>query len=157
LDFRHLTDKFNAFDKDGNAELGYPEYVEAWKFLQQPGTVKQIKQAFDSVDVDGSSLVDRDEFVFSIMGEKAMKHGVLADMEKLERLLDVTLKEYIILKDTLGEARVDNEARSKRNQQLRERLNNMRSEVSDQIGHLMTDLLGLRPEDVLSEEEIRKH
>merc|ERR1712187_866359 len=33
----------------------------------------------------------------------------------------------------------------------------MRDEVSSQIGHLMTDLLGLRPEDVLSEEEIRKH
>jgi Ca2+-binding EF-hand superfamily protein len=151
------VDTFNAFDKDGNAELGYPEYVEAWKFLGQPGTERQIKQAFDSVDVDGSGLVDRDEFVFSIMGEKAMKYGTLADMEKLERLLDVTMKEYMILKDTLSEARVDNESRSKRNAQLRERLNNMKSDVQDQIGSLMTDLLGLRPEDVLSDEEIRQH
>ena len=120
-------------------------------------SLRQIKDAFDSVDVDGSGLVDRDEFVFSIMGEKAVKHGTLADMEKLERLLDVTMKEYIILKDTLGEARVDNEARSKRNAQLRDRLNNMKSEVQDQIGGLMTGLLGLRPEDVLSDEEITQH
>jgi len=39
-------DTFNAFDKDGSAQLEYPEYVEAWKFLDQPGTdAADIKKA----------------------------------------------------------------------------------------------------------------
>jgi len=29
--YKTLKDTFNAFDKDGNAELGFPEYREAWK------------------------------------------------------------------------------------------------------------------------------
>merc|ERR1712083_755943 len=66
LFYKTLVDTFNAFDKDGNAELGYPEYNEAWKFLQQPGNDQDIKNAFDSVDVDGSGLVEWNEFVFSI-------------------------------------------------------------------------------------------
>merc|ERR1712048_70788 len=152
-----LKDTFNAFDKDGNAELGYPEYKEAWKFLAQPGTEKDIKAAFDSVDVDKSGLMDWTEFVFSIMGEKAEKYGVLADMEKLTGLLDVTLKEYTILKDTLGEVRMDNDKRASRNGELRQRLDGMRSEILAQIGDMMSNMMGLNPEDVLSDEEIRKH
>ena len=31
--FQTLRDTFDAFDKDGSAELGYDEYREAWKFL----------------------------------------------------------------------------------------------------------------------------
>merc|ERR1711937_236651 len=77
--FTTLGDTFNAFDKDGNAELQYPEYMEAWKFLQQPGSDADIKKAFDMVDIDGSGLVDKDEFIFSIMGEKATNYGLLAD------------------------------------------------------------------------------
>ena len=41
--FNTLVDTFNAVDKDGNAEWGYPEYVEAWKFLWQAGDDKAIK------------------------------------------------------------------------------------------------------------------
>jgi len=69
--YNTLKDAFNAFDKDGNAELGYPEYVEAWKFLAQPGTESDIKKAFDGVDFDNSGLVEWEEFVFSIMGEES--------------------------------------------------------------------------------------
>jgi hypothetical protein len=83
-----IKDTFNAFDKDGNAELGFPEYLEAWKFLSQPGTDEDIKRAFDAVDVDASGLVEFDEFIFSIMGETALKYGPLADMEKLTGLLE---------------------------------------------------------------------
>ena len=75
-----VKDTFNAFDRDGNAELAYPEYYEAWKFLGQPESDDQIKQAFDSVDVDATGLVDFEEFILSIMGEKALKYGFLADM-----------------------------------------------------------------------------
>merc|ERR1719210_2969178 len=52
--FERLRDTFNAFDGDGSGELQFPEYVEAWKFLNQPGGEQQMKQAFDSVDVDNS-------------------------------------------------------------------------------------------------------
>jgi Ca2+-binding EF-hand superfamily protein len=94
--FNMIRDTFNAFDRDGNAELGWAEYIEAWRFLNQPGTDEDVKRAFDAVDVNGSGLVEFDEFVFSIKGEKSLKYGTLADMEKLERLLEVTMKEYII-------------------------------------------------------------
>jgi Ca2+-binding EF-hand superfamily protein len=83
--YQTLKDTFNAFDKDGNAELQYPEYSEAWKFLNLQGGEKAIKSAFDSVDVDSSGLVEWSEFVFSIMGDKALKYGVLADLEALAR------------------------------------------------------------------------
>ena len=36
--FNTIRDTFNAFDRDGNAELGWAEYLEAWRFLNQPGT-----------------------------------------------------------------------------------------------------------------------
>merc|ERR1712048_783462 len=98
--------------------MAFPEYVEAWTFLDQPGTREDIKKAFDSVDVDNSGVVDWGEFVFSIMGAKASNYGVLADMETLQKLLDETLKEYKILKETLGEVRMDNDARAERNAKL---------------------------------------
>ena len=71
--------------------MAFPEYTEAWKFLGQPGSAADIKNAFDSVDVDKSGLIDWQEFVFSFMGEKASNYGVLADMETLERMMDETL------------------------------------------------------------------
>eukprot|EP00493_Phyllostaurus_siculus_P007302 UN07378 len=102
--YKTLRDTFNAFDKDGSAQLGYPEYVEAWKFLDQPGTDADIKKAFDSVDVDASGLVESDESLFSIMGEAAMKYGILADMEKLQAMLGDTLDQFAMLKNALDEA-----------------------------------------------------
>ena len=71
--YNTLKDTFNAFDNDGSAELGYPEYVEAWKFLGRGKDEKEIKQTFDSVDVDKSGIVDWSEFAFSLMGEKALR------------------------------------------------------------------------------------
>merc|ERR1712142_440166 len=75
--YKTLKDTFDAFDKDGSAELGYPEYIEAWKFLARPGGEREIKRTFDSVDVDGSGLVEWSEFAFSLMGEDALKFGSL--------------------------------------------------------------------------------
>ena len=73
--YKTLRDTFNAFDGDGSAELGWPEYQEAWKFLNLGGSPDDVKKAFDSVDIDASGLVEWDEFVFSIMGEKATNYG----------------------------------------------------------------------------------
>merc|ERR1712096_47656 len=78
-----LHDTFHAFDKDGSAELGYEEYVEAWKFLDRPGTDKDIQDAFNMVDIDGSGLIEWSEFAFALMGEAALNFGPLADLELL--------------------------------------------------------------------------
>merc|ERR1719461_1771896 len=99
--YRKLKDTFNAFDKDGNLELGYPEYVQAWRYLGQPGTEADIKKAFDSVDLDHSGLVEWDEFVFSIMGEEALQYGHLADMERLSILLEATTQMWLKISNEL--------------------------------------------------------
>merc|ERR1739848_934873 len=83
-----LQDTFNAFDKDGCGELQFPEYVEAWKFLGQPGDADAIKRSFDNVDVDRSGYVEWTEFAFSIMGEEALNFGPSADLELVNKLLD---------------------------------------------------------------------
>eukprot|EP00492_Amphilonche_elongata_P002513 TRINITY_DN276_c0_g1_i6.p1 TRINITY_DN276_c0_g1~~TRINITY_DN276_c0_g1_i6.p1 ORF type:complete len:227 (-),score=64.66 TRINITY_DN276_c0_g1_i6:327-965(-) len=155
--FQQLKDTFNAFDKDGNGELGYPEYNEAWKFLGQPGDDSKIKAAFDGVDIDQSGLVEWSEFVFSIMGEAATKYGVLADMEDLERLLKNTVSEYKILRETLQEVRANNDVRAERNARLRQRLQGMKDEVGAQMNELFANMAGVRPEDVMSEAEIDAH
>ena len=94
--YNTLRDTFDAFDKDGSAELGYPEYVEAWKFLNRPGTEKDIKRTFDSVDVDGSGLVEWSEFAFSLMGEKALNFGALADLETVTKFFETYLGVMIL-------------------------------------------------------------
>eukprot|EP00492_Amphilonche_elongata_P002511 TRINITY_DN276_c0_g1_i2.p1 TRINITY_DN276_c0_g1~~TRINITY_DN276_c0_g1_i2.p1 ORF type:complete len:863 (-),score=234.47 TRINITY_DN276_c0_g1_i2:191-2779(-) len=155
--YKTLKDTFNAFDKDGNAELGFPEYVESWKFLGQPGTDQDIKNAFDSVDIDMSGLVEWDEFVFSIMGEAALKYGTLADMEKLTTLLDATLKDYGMIQDALAEARANNDTRATRNAELRNRLENMKGDVQSTVNSLIAQMMNIDPRDVLSEAEIDHH
>merc|ERR1719210_1587119 len=114
-----VKDTFNAFDRDGNAELAFPEYYEAWKFLGQPGSDDQIKQAFDSVDVDSTGLVDWEEFVFSIMSDKALKYGTLADMERLKTLLGNVATEYGLLRESMQGARMSAEERAAKNKRLR--------------------------------------
>jgi len=85
--YNDLKDTFKAFDRDGNAQLIFNEYREAWKFLSLPGDANEIKKAFDRVDIDRSGAVDFTEFSFSIMGEDAGNYGYLADLEMLQVLL----------------------------------------------------------------------
>ena len=47
-----------------------------------------LRNAFNSVDLDQSGLVDRDEFILSIMGPDAVKFGPIADMERLDAMMD---------------------------------------------------------------------
>jgi len=117
----------------------------------------EIKQAFASVDVDATGLVDFEEFIFSIMGEKALKYGVLADMERLKELLGNVAKEYGLLRESMQGARMSAEERASKNKRLRDRLENMKGEVTGQVNALLSKMLGVRPEDVLSEEEINQH
>merc|ERR1719237_1665652 len=67
--YNDLNDTFKAFDRDNNATLQFPEYQEAWRFLNLPGDNTAAKTAFDSVDIDRNGNVDLEEFLYSIMGE----------------------------------------------------------------------------------------
>lgn len=102
-------------------------------------------------------MVDLDEFMFSIMGEEALKYGQLADLEKLTSLLDGVMKDYSMVQDTLNDVRGNNDTRAQRNKELRARLENMKGEVSDQVNSLIAQMMGVDPRDVLSDEEINAH
>ena len=47
---------------------------------------EDIKRTFDAIDVDGTGLVEWNEYAFSLMGEKAMDFGTLTDLETIDRL-----------------------------------------------------------------------
>merc|ERR1719436_2356061 len=89
--YNDLNDTFKAFDRDNNASLQYPEYQEAWRFLNLPGDANEAKKAFDSVDIDQNGNVDIEEFLYSIMGEDAKDYGYHADLEILKELLEKLL------------------------------------------------------------------
>merc|ERR1712051_988990 len=86
--FNDLNDTFKAFDRDNNATLQFPEYQEAWRFLNLPGDANAAKQAFDNVDIDRNGNVDIEEFLYSIMGEDAKDYGYFADLAILKELLE---------------------------------------------------------------------
>jgi Ca2+-binding EF-hand superfamily protein len=157
--YQTLRDTFDAFDKDGSAELGYPEYVEAWKFLDRPGGEKEIKQTFDSVDIDGSGFVEWNEFAFSLMGEDALQFGALADLETLSALLVDTADLLSHMRNDLLEAQGSDEERAKRNAELKKRMKRMKNEVGGGIGKLMNKMLGIMgsdPRDLLTDEQINR-
>lgn len=85
--------------------MSYEEYVESWRFLDRPGTDSDIKNAFDSVDVDRSVLIEWSEFAFSLMGEAALNFGPLADLELLVDLLEDTESLLSGLRGSLRDAR----------------------------------------------------
>jgi Ca2+-binding EF-hand superfamily protein len=155
--YRTLRDTFNAFDRDGNAELGFPEYLEAWRFLNQPGTDEDVKKAFDGVDVNSSGLVEEDEFMYSIMGEPALKYGLMADMEKVTSMLGDMVGEYTLMAGNFGSMKESIEERQRRNAELRARLDNIKADVQADLNGLLSNVLGMNPEDLLSDEEIEAH
>jgi dsDNA-specific endonuclease/ATPase MutS2 len=90
--------------------------------------------------------------VFSIMGEKALNYGTLAQMEILEKLLGDVSSEYGLLRESLQETRMSAEERVGRNSRLRDRLQNMKSEVSGQVNDLLSKMLGVKPGSLLLQE-----
>eukprot|EP00492_Amphilonche_elongata_P002330 TRINITY_DN258_c0_g1_i3.p1 TRINITY_DN258_c0_g1~~TRINITY_DN258_c0_g1_i3.p1 ORF type:complete len:338 (+),score=92.20 TRINITY_DN258_c0_g1_i3:430-1443(+) len=157
--YKTLRDTFDAFDKDGSAELGYEEYVESWKFLNRPGTDEDIKKAFDAIDVDGTGLVEWNEFAFSLMGEKALNFGALADLETLDNLLIETEEVMKGLRDALFESKASNSDRAERNKDMRERLQRMKGEMNSSlnsvIGKVMS-VMGQDARDLMTDEQITK-
>ena len=108
--YNTLLDTFNAFDKDGTAEMAYEEYAEAWKFLGRGQDDDEIRKTFDSVDVDGSGLVEWNEFTF----QKAMNFGALANLEILNGLLIDTSGLLSALRSDLDDAHLSAEERAAR-------------------------------------------
>jgi Ca2+-binding EF-hand superfamily protein len=62
-----------------------------------------------------------------------------------------------MVQDTLKGVRANNDTRAERNAELRARLENIRGEVSDQVNGLISELLNINPEDVLTDEEINAY
>ena len=154
-----MKDTFNAFDKDGNAELGYPEYHEAWKFLNRPGSDNEIKNAFDSVDIDESGLVEWNEFVFSMMGEAALKLGPLADLELLDELLTDCSELLEQLRGSLEESKAAAGERKERNAELRSRMEAMKKQNSSVFAKMLSKIGSITGADIsklLSGEQIDK-
>jgi Ca2+-binding EF-hand superfamily protein len=154
-----LKDTFNAFDKDGSGEMGFPEYCEAWAFLGRGGSEEEIKTVWNSVDIDGSGLIEWTEFVFSLMGESALEFGSLADLEHLNGLLQDTSSLLASLRDDLAESQMSNGERAERNSELRARLEEMKKETGAQFGNMfckMLSIMGKDPKDLLTDDQINK-
>merc|ERR1712223_187689 len=78
-------------------------------------------------------------------------------MDRLKDLLGKIAAEYSLLRESMAETRMSAEQRAAKNARLRDRLENMKGEVTGQVNALLSKMLGVRPEDVLSEEEINAH
>merc|ERR1712147_610460 len=92
--FNDLNDTCKAFDRDNNATLQYPEYQEAWRFLNLPGDANAAKQAFDNVDIDRNGNVDLTEFLYSIMGEDDKKSlELLNQVQKTNEAKDIQIQQ----------------------------------------------------------------
>merc|ERR1712141_65780 len=126
--FNDSNDTFKAFDRDNNATLQFPEYQEAWRFLNLPGDANAAKQAFDNVDIDRNGNVDLTEFLYSIMGEDAKNYGYFADLEILQILLAKLVagddKKSLEL---LSQVQKTNEAKDIQIQQLQAELERIRN------------------------------
>ena len=68
-----------------------------------------------------------------------------------------TLGKFLALSEALNESQGSADARAERNALLRDKLESMKTEVSGQLNALMTGMMGGRPEDFLSDDEINKH
>merc|ERR1712037_705891 len=127
--YETLRDTFNAFDNDGSAELAFPEYKDAWKFLGRSGSDLEIRQTFDSVDVDGSGYIEMSEFLFSLMGEDALKFGTMANLEVMQSMLAEVGGLIGNMKGDLENASMSVEDRKTRNKMLKDRLKEMKKEM----------------------------
>merc|ERR550532_3015460 len=138
--YKTLKETFNAFDADGSAELQFPEYKEAWKFLKQPDNAELIKKSFDGVDFDQSGYIEWSEFVFSIMKEDAAKVGPLADLETLLQLLDEVEGAIRAGQQALSETQESMEERKRRNAALKQKMKGLRGDMNNELNKLMGSL-----------------
>jgi len=122
-------------------------------------TDEDIKKTFDSVDVDGSGLIEWTEYSFSLMGEGALEFGALADLELLNTLLTETSGLLSAMRSDLDDAAMSAAERAERNAELRARMETMKGEMQAQFGNVFSKMLGMigkDPADLLTDEQINK-
>ena len=127
--------------------------------MDRPGTEQDIKRTFDAIDVDGTGLVEWNEYAFSLMGEKAMNYGPLADLETLDKLLLETDAVMSELRGALLEAKEHTQFTVEKNDAMRERLLAQKNQIQDQMGNVMGKMLGMMGqavEDMMTGEQIEK-
>ena len=123
------------------------------------GTDNEIKKAFDMIDVDGTGLVEWTEYVFSLMGEKAINFGALAVLESLSMVLKESEGVMAALREALIEAKTANQERATRNAEMRDRLTAMKGQMQESVGGVvnkMMGMLGKSVEDLMTEEQVVK-
>ena len=127
--------------------------------MGRAGSEREIKKTFDSVDIDRSGFIDRTEFAFSLMGEKAMDYGTAADLEILSNLLSDTANLLSNLKNGLSLNSESNESRAARNDELRARMQEMKKNLDGNMGAVIGKMMGLMgqdPMDLLTDDEVNK-
>ena len=117
------------------------EYVEAWKFLGRGGDEDEVKKFFDTVDLDGSGLIEWTEFAFSLMGEKAANYGALADLETLALLMDEVAGLFSSMEGSIKEMNVSIEDRKDRNAGLRNRLQGVQADMQKNVGSMFSKMV----------------
>ena len=80
---QHLTDAFNKFESSGDGRLGQWEFMQAWTFLGLKGSESEVADAFKSVDVDNSGLIDINEFIDAIRGERMLELSLGSVLKKM--------------------------------------------------------------------------
>merc|ERR1712156_676854 len=63
---RYLVEAFNKYDRNGNGTLSSREFAEAWNYMNLGGSDAEIREAFTSVDVDYSGVIEYSEFAKAI-------------------------------------------------------------------------------------------
>merc|ERR1712142_202676 len=62
-----------------------------------------------------------------------------------------------MIQDTLADVRGNNDRRAENNKILKARLENMKNDVQSTVNGLIAKMMGVKPEDVMSEKEIDHH
>jgi hypothetical protein len=106
-----------------------------------------LAKAFNSVDVDGTGMIDWPEYVFSVLGAKAANYGTLARMEILSTLLDDASGLLTSLRGSLDDAQQSQAARAKRNAELLARMKNMKNETNAQVSGILKKMFALSGKD----------
>merc|ERR1719216_258955 len=152
--YQQCKDTFNAFDKDGSGKLDVGEFIQAWRFLEQPGTEEEISDIFTSIDCDSSGHIEGTEFLFAIMGEEANQYGALADMELLNRLLNQCAGMLSDLSDSLKASKDNQDMRAVENKKLMAKLKASRSQLNTEVNDMVSKMMGMTGDDFFDMEEI---
>ena len=90
----HLTEAFNKFESSGDGRLGQWEFMQAWTFLGLKGSEQEVADAFKDVDIDKSGLIDLNEFMEAIRGERMLELSLGSVLKKMGVQYDSSASQY---------------------------------------------------------------